>query len=206
MKKFYFIVLSIGITLGFSTMTVFGKNLFKKAKVLSSKTEKPNSQDILLNPLSSTSLAVSPSPILSPSPSPSPTLTPKPSPTLSPTLKPTAVPTPVPTPIPSPSPSKQPVFSSEEINSFIDQYAREYSVDPNILRHIAVCESGFNPLAENLYYAGLYQFSANTWSKYQILLNEDTNPDLRFNAKAAVKTAAYVLSINQEYIWPSCVP
>jgi soluble lytic murein transglycosylase-like protein len=79
-------------------------------------------------------------------------------------------------------------------------------VDPNVLRHIAVCESGFNPLASNLAYAGLYQFSPNTWQNYRGNMGEETNTDLRFNAEEAVQTAAFVLSINQAYIWPSCVP
>ena len=36
-------------------------------------------------------------------------------------------------------------------------------------------------------------------------MGEDKNNDLRFNAEEAVQTAAYVLSINQAYIWPNCV-
>ena len=58
----------------------------------------------------------------------------------------------------------------------------------------------------NLTYAGLYQFTPNVWIKYRGLIGEETNPDLRFNAEEAVQTAAYVLSINQAYIWPNCVP
>lgn len=105
-----------------------------------------------------------------------------------------------------PSPSPQPQFSSEEIHGFMEKYSNEYGTDINIIRHIAVCESGFNPKAQNLSYAGLFQFSPNSWQHYRGLMSEDGNKDLRLHAQEAVKTAAYVLSINQAYIWPNCVP
>ncbi len=138
-----------------------------------------------------------------------PTLTFGPTPTVSEkqvTSTPTKTPTPTPSPTSTPAPTPQPEFSSEQINAFIERFAAQYAVDPNVLRHIAVCESGFNPLAHKLSYAGLYQFSPRTWEKYRRLIGEDANLDLRFNAEEAVQTAAYVLSINQAYIWPSCVP
>ena len=145
---------------------------------------------------------ISPAPSPTNMPSPSPSISPSPSP--SPTPKPS--PTPTPSPSPSPSPSPQPEYSQEEIHSFFEKYSNDYNIDINIFRHIAVCESGFNPTATNLYYAGLFQFNSNTWSRYRNLLNQDPNPDLRTNAKEAVQTAAYVLSINHAYIWPNCVP
>lgn len=100
----------------------------------------------------------------------------------------------------------QPQFSSAEIHGFMEKYASEYHIDVNILRHIAVCESNFNSNATNLSYAGLFQFSPNSWQHYRNLTTKDPNPDLRLNAEEAVRTAAYVLSINQAYIWPNCVP
>lgn len=100
----------------------------------------------------------------------------------------------------------QPSFTSEEIHGFFEKYSNDYHIDINILRHIAVCESDFNPRASNLSYVGLFQFSKNTWIHYRNLLNEDPEPDLRLNIKESVKTAAYVLSINQAYIWPNCIP
>lgn len=135
---------------------------------------------------------------------PTPTLSPTSTPT--PTPKPTSTPIPKPTLTPTPTLIPQPTFTSGETNSFIDRFASQYGVDPHILRHIALCESGFDPNAKNLSYGGLYQFSPNTWIKYRQLLGEETSPDLRFNAEEAVQTAAYVLSLNQTYIWPSCVP
>jgi len=147
---------------------------------------------------------LSPLPASNPSPNPSPSPTPSPSPSPSPTPSPSPSPTPPPAPTPPSSPL--PSFNPEEIHGFINKYSDEYNLDPNLLRHIAICESGFNPLAETLNYSGLYQFSPNTWIKYRNLLNQDPDTDLRLNAKAAVKTAAYVLSVGDSHIWPSCMP
>lgn len=130
-------------------------------------------------------------PTQSPTPSPSPT--PTPSPTPKPTVKPT------PTPLP------QPKFTSQQINEFIERFASQYSVDPNLLRHIALCESGFNAFAKRAGYAGLYQFGPITWQNIRVALGEDKDINLRFNAEEAVQTAAYVLHINNAGIWPNCV-
>jgi hypothetical protein len=177
-KKIFIISLLAGVFLGYWAIYLLGKSVFKKEELLSPQPE------IKEDEIS--------------------TLTPTPSPTMTPT--PTPKPTTTPTPIPTPPPTPQPPVSSEQIHAFIDQFAGQYNVDANILRHIAICESGLNPLAKKLTYAGLYQFAPTTWIKYRLLMGEDINPDLRFNAEEAVQTAAYVLSINHAYIWPSCVP
>ena len=135
-----------------------------------------------------------------------PTLTSTPIPTPSAIVLPTLTPTPFPTKIPTPTPVPQPKFSSEEIHAIIERFAAQYSVDPNVLRHIAVCESGFNPYAVNGPYAGLYQFSGNTWKSNRISIGEDTNTDLRFNAEEATQTAAYLISGGKKEIWPNCYP
>ncbi len=139
---------------------------------------------------------------------PEPTPSPTPTPTEKPTPKPTKKPTPIPSPTPSPSPTPEPLplVSSEEIHGFIERFAAQYAVDPNILRHIAVCESGFNPLSYNVGYAGLYQFGPITWANFRRQMGESTNPDLRFNAEEAVQTAAYALSVGRGGIWPNCIP
>lgn len=132
------------------------------------------------------------------------TLTPTPTPT--PTETPVPTLTPEPTLIPTPTAVPQPLFTPEQIHGFMERFAGQYGVDVNVLRHIAVCESGFNPLTITLNYAGLYQFSPNTWKNYRQEMGEDSNPDLRVNAEEAVQTAAFVLSTNRAYIWPNCVP
>lgn len=129
----------------------------------------------------------------SPTPSPSDTPSPTPSPTPKPTVKPT------PTPVP------QPKFTSQQINEFIERFASQYTVDPNLIRHIALCESGFDPAASRLGYGGLFQFGPNTWKNIRRGMGEDIDTNLRFNAEEAVQTAAYVLHINNAGIWPNCV-
>lgn len=135
-----------------------------------------------------------------PSPTPSPTVLPTPTLTPSPTI----VPTPKPTPIKTPSPIPQPRYTSQQINGFIDRFAGQYGVDPNVLRHMAICESGFNPNAYQSGYAGLFQFGSVTWKNLRIKIGEDPNPDLRYNAEEAVQTAAYAISQGKSALWPNC--
>lgn len=173
----------VGLLIGGGGIFLFEKNIFSEGDILSQR-----------------------SAIISPTPFPTLTPTPTPEPTNTPTPTPKPKPTPTPTLKPTPTPTPQSSVSSEQINGFIERFAGQYGVDPNVLRYIAVCESGFNPLATNLSYAGLYQFTSSTWIKYRNLLGEDINPDLRFNAEEAVQTAAFILSLGQTYIWPSCMP
>lgn len=141
-----------------------------------------------------------------PSPSSTPIITPTSEPTPSPSPSPTPTPSPLPSPSPTPPPSPQPTYNSEQINTFIEQYAGQYGVDANTLRQIAVCESNFNPAAVNDPYAGLYQFNPTTWKNNRAIMGEETSPDLRFNAEEAVQTAAFILSIDRGGIWPNCFP
>ena len=120
--------------------------------------------------------------------------------TSTPTTVPTNTPTPTPTHIP------QPVVSSEEIHKLMERFAGQYGVDVNVLRHIATCESGFNPSAVNSGYVGLYQFNKTAWINNRRLMGEDQNPDLRFNAEESVQTAAYLISNGKRSLWPNCYP
>jgi hypothetical protein len=140
--------------------------------------------------------------VVTPIPTPTPTETP----TATPSPTPTPVPTPKPTVKPTPTPIPPPTYTSEEINGFINRFAAQYGVDPNVLRHIALCESGFNPKASNAGYAGLFQFGTTTWKNIRKEIGEDVNPDLRFNAEEASQTAAYALSHGKSAIWPNCTP
>lgn len=138
--------------------------------------------------------------------SPTPTSSPEPTESPSHTPTPTSTPKATPTLKPTPTPVIQPQYSSQEINGFIERFSAQYGVDPNILRHIAICESGFNPLAEVAGYAGLYQFGRITWGNIRKEIGEDPDPDLRYNAEEAVQTAAYALSQGKTGIWPNCTP
>lgn len=127
-------------------------------------------------------------------------------PTPSPIATPTSTPKPTPTKKPKPTAIPVPSASSQEINGFIDRFSAQYNVNPNILRHLAVCESGFRQLAVNGPYIGLYQFGPATWQNNRRLMGEDANLDLRASAEEAVQTAAYILSIGRIGIWPNCQP
>lgn len=134
------------------------------------------------------------------------TPTPTVPPTSSPTPAPTASPTPKPMATKSPTQIPRPKYTPAEVNGFVNRFAAQYGVDPNVLRHIAICESGFNPGAYNAGYAGLFQFGANTWKNLRLQIGENVDPELRFDAEEAAQTAAYALSLGKSGIWPNCHP
>jgi hypothetical protein len=177
MREIKYIVLGSIIILGVEGIYFLGPKA--KPKVLSENVE------MTIAP------TVTPIPTDSPTPTPGPTKTPKPTP----------VPTKTPTPVPVPAGA-----SSLEINGFIDRFSSQYSVDPNVLRHMALCESGFNSSAVNGNYVGLYQFAPTTWKNIRKEMGEDENKDLRFSAEESVQTAAYAFSKGKTGIWPNCNP
>lgn len=146
---------------------------------------------------------VSRRPTLSPIPTTTPQLTPTPNSFPSSTPAPLLITSPVPL---SPTPTTSADHSLEQIHALIELYAAEYGLDPSVLRHLAVCESGFNPLAKNGPYWGLYQFAAASWISNRTVMGEDPCPDLRLEAEAAIKTAAFLLSQGRRNLWPSCLP
>lgn len=143
----------------------------------------------------------SPSADFSPLPLPSPTPTPPPAGGPTPTPRPK--PSPKPTPTSTPSVTK---YSSEEIYHLIDSFSGQYGVDANVVRYIAVCESGFNPLSVNGKYAGLFQFDTLTWRTNRQTMRLDPNSALRLDAQEAIRTAVYVVSIRGGGAWPNCYP
>ena len=136
---------------------------------------------------------------------PEPTESSTPKPVKSPSPKPTKKPVQTPSPTPTPQPEIEQA-TSEQINGFVDRFAGQYNVDPNVLRHIAICESGFNPNAVNGAYVGLFQFGPITWMTNRVLIGENPNPALRYNAEESVQTAAYMLSTRGGKFWPNCIP
>ena len=79
-------------------------------------------------------------------------------------------------------------------------------MDPNIVRYIAICESGFRSNAKNGPYIGLFQFGEVTWKNIREEFGEDINTDLRYSAEESVQTAAYAISQGKTGIWPNCQP
>ncbi|OGG29306.1 hypothetical protein A3A63_02665 [Candidatus Gottesmanbacteria bacterium RIFCSPLOWO2_01_FULL_46_9] len=127
--------------------------------------------------------------------------TPTPTPTPSPTPTPTDTPTPTSTPSPTPTPVP---ITSQQLDAWFTQYANHFSVDRSLLWRIAVCETGLRPNATNGIYAGMFQFSANTWKTNRLRMNVDPNADLRFNPEESIRTAAFLLSTRGPGAWPNC--
>jgi len=121
-----------------------------------------------------------------------------------PTATPTAMPRPTSTPPPTPVP--QPVYSDQEVNEFIESFSTQYGLDPNVVRHIAQCESGFNQTAVNGAYAGLFQFGTSAWVTARAQMGESADLSIRLNAEESVHTASYHLSQGRTDLWPNCMP
>jgi len=109
------------------------------------------------------------------------------------------------TPTPTAAPTPTEMFF-QEVSVFVDRFSAQYGVDPNVIRYVAVCESGFKSNATNGPYVGLFQFDSETWKNIRKEMNEETSPDLRYSAEESVQTAAYVLSKDKGGIWPNCTP
>jgi hypothetical protein len=50
----------------------------------------------------------------------------------------------------------------------------------------------------------MYQFSKETWMNTRSQMGQDNNPDLRFNAEEAIKTAAFKISRGGAGAWAVC--
>ena len=119
----------------------------------------------------------------------------------------TETPTPTPTPKPTKTPSPSPIprfIPMGALDELIVKYSNKESVDPGLLKKIAVCESRLNAMAVNGPYAGLYQFSESSWRSVRTRMNLDTNPQLRFNPEESIKSAAFKLAIGGKSAWPNC--
>lgn len=159
-----------------------------------------NSQGVLSESVAAENVIIIPNPN---PPTETPTPTPTPSPTPSPTPKPTTTPSPSPTSTPEPTPEPE-VIAPSDLDTLFVRYAIEYSVDANLLKKIADCESHFNPGATNGPYGGMFQFTVTSWTNKRLEMGLDPNPDLRFGANESIQTAAYSISRYGTGMWPAC--
>lgn len=135
-------------------------------------------------------------------------ITPAASPTIIQTLEyivisETPIPTVTPKPTLTPTMTPRPLMITD-LDQMMERHARNNSISFELLKKIARCESGFNSNARNGDYAGLYQFSTGAWQTARKLMNENPDPNLRFNAEEAVKTAAFKIASGGIGIWPNC--
>jgi len=105
------------------------------------------------------------------------------------------------TPLPTKTPPRK---APENLEALFTKYSKQYGIDGNKFKQIAHCESTFHPDATNGDYGGLYQFSTSTWQSTRKSMGLDPNPDLRFDAEEAIKTAAYKMSLVGFSPWPTC--
>jgi len=126
-----------------------------------------------------------------------PSFTPAPIATPSPTLAPTSSVTPIPTLAPI-------IILPKDLDDLFTKYSDQYSVDKELLKRIADCESGLNPNTATNLYAGLFQFAEPIWIQTRTLLGLDPDVGLRFSPEEAVKTAAFMVSQGHLGIWPNC--
>ncbi len=97
------------------------------------------------------------------------------------------------------------IIAPGEVENMINGYAAQYGVDPNLMKSIAKCESRFNANAVNGSHAGMYQFKDTTWVSTRRAMGLDTNPELRFDAQEATKTAAFKLAHGGKQAWAQCL-
>lgn len=107
--------------------------------------------------------------------------------------------TPTITPIPT-------AVDSEVIYKMIDKYAQMGGIDPNVVRYMAICESGFRSNAINGIYVGLFQFAPQSWKNLRIEMGKDSDINLRFSPEESIQTVVYALSKGKEKMWPNCLP
>lgn len=107
---------------------------------------------------------------------------------------------------PKPSSAPQAALPASELDSLFEKYAGEYGISAAVIKRIAQCESGMRPeaLSSNGLYGGLFQFVSATWSSNRKAMGLDPDPNLRFNAEEAIKTAAFKMSRDGYGAWPVC--
>lgn len=115
--------------------------------------------------------------------------------------------TPIPTITPKPSFTPTPTkikFQFSDLDSLFIKYANLQSVNKDLLKKIAVCESNLNPSAINGDYSGLFQYSSSYWKAMRRRMNLDGDLALRFHAEESIKTAAFTLATAGYAAWPNC--
>jgi len=98
----------------------------------------------------------------------------------------------------------QPAPSPNELAKWFEENAECYGVPRRTLEYIAYCESRYNPTATNGKHAGMYQFNPTTWMATRGRMGMDPNPDLRFDAEEAIRTAAFKISNGGIGAWAYC--
>ncbi len=102
---------------------------------------------------------------------------------------------------------KKPANGSVPETGFDDifaKYGEEYGVNADLLKHIAICESGMNPDAVNGPYGGIFQFHPGTWASNRRAMGLTDSESLRFNIEESIRTAAFKINRDGVGAWPVC--
>lgn len=102
------------------------------------------------------------------------------------------------------APAPKPVTQNVNYHELFVKYASEYGANPSIMIAIAQCESGMRANAINGPYGGMFQFLASTWASNRAAMGLSTDPNLRFSAEEAIKTAAFKMGRDGYGAWPHC--
>lgn len=137
-------------------------------------------------------------------PSPTETIIPSLTPTPTLLLTPTAKPKITFTPTPTPAFTMQTSSPQTNFDELFAKYGAQYGVDPEKLKSIASCESGFDPNQVTGIYGGLFQFSSLAWSEARGRIGLDATDSLRFNAEESIRTAAHEIQIKGTSGWSDC--
>ncbi len=180
-----FAILIIGLSLLASTQLYTEDRALKRAQELANESSlsiTPNQDFLLANAPTIDYIVITNTPTPSPTPRP-----------------------PTPTSRPTPTPSLTPYPATGiDIDRWFDQYSKQQSVNQELLKRIARCESGFNAQSRNGIYGGLFQFSESSWQGMRQTMNLSTDTSLRFQPEEAIKTAAFALATHGPSLWANC--
>lgn len=115
----------------------------------------------------------------------------------------TPIPTPTPKPTQTPTPTKIIILSSD-LELLFGKYSNQQSINRDLFRKIAICESNLNYMAVNGDYVGLFQFSSYYWKSIRRKMNLDDNLNLRYHPEESIKTAAFAIASYGHLAWPNC--
>lgn len=116
-----------------------------------------------------------------------------------------SIPSPTPTSLPTPTQVPLSAPAPNDLDEIFERFSSEYSVDKELLKHIAKCESSYNTNAQNGDYTGMFQFAGQTWSSIRSSMGLDPSPDLRTNAEESIRTAAAMIAKGQQNAWRNCL-
>lgn len=93
---------------------------------------------------------------------------------------------------------RQAALARPSVRRAIDLGSAAYGVPPSRLRSVALCESGFDPMARNGQYLGLFQFGSRLWNATPFRGFDRSDP------YAASFAAAWAFSRGMARHWPVC--